>query len=269
MVDTGSDYAPGPEQGMAALATAKLGERQFEWVKDYYNTVLTPSQLANDNLNRAAAEQGLRISSAQEARANDTYQAGLVFRPAEQQMASAAIDANTAGAKQDFVQRAVINTDAAFDNAIAAERMDLTRRGVDTDTAQQLGAGNRAALARATALSTAANKAYREADAMGFAKLQTASSLGRGINSDSVAQIQAALSGSSAAGAAAQRTIQGQQANAQIMQGGFAGATQAQTAAGGMFGNINNQMATIESGNAQSRGQTVGAAAGVIAAIAL
>lgn len=264
MSDSGGS-GPDPNIGLAALRTADLGDKAFEWAKDYYTNELAPLQRQTTELNNQLTRQTMATSAAQEQRAAEQYQLSKEnFQPVDQALAKSAMDFNAADFGERKATQAAANVELAFQQSESQLRADLARRGVTMNSGQAVALQRGSALARAAQVASATQQARDQADALGFARLKDASSVGRGLASDASSSVANSLNAATTASNINAATSNSARANANVVSQGAQTGIQGNTAAGNLWVQKSGQQAAAD----QNSSQEAGAALGAIAALA-
>lgn len=264
MADCGSDVPdPDPNIGVAALRTAELGQEAWDWYKNYFSSTLAPLQAEQAQINRQAAGQALRIAADQESRAADSYayQQGT-FRPVEQAIASEALNFNRDAYRDQRAALAGAEVQSAFDASERQMNRDFARMGIAPTSGQAIAMKQGSALARAANVASASNAAREAADAVGFARLQTAAGLGRNISTDAATNAQIALSGGNTGSAIAGRSSESARADAATVGQGVNTAISGNAAAGNLWAESSRQAQQGAISNNNMVGDVLGSVAG-------
>lgn len=226
----------------SALAQANLSKEQLAWAKDIY------AQTAPDRA--AATARANQISDAQLAAMNT--QTGLAndyadynkttYRPLESSIVADAQNYNTPDRVAANVGRAQADVQQGFANAEQQQARQLSRMGVNPNSGRSLALSNQNAIAEASSLAGASNKARLDTETIGRAMKMDAAGLGRNLATN---QATTAGLAANAGNASLNSGLAPGQINAQgnqIMQNGFSGASNSMNSAGNIYGN----MASIE-----------------------
>jgi Chaperone of endosialidase len=254
-----------PKIGEAALRSAAIGEENLRFMMDVYKTDLKP--LAERQAALAEENSRLGMDIARENQSNAREDRSFyeqTYRPLEQQLASSVADMNTDDYADRKASDATASIETGYAQAQAQARRNLARNGVTASSGQLAAQELNGAIQKAGMTSQATIQAREQADALKFARTAQVASLGRGVNSDSMAATQIALQGGSSA-------IAGQGA----ALAGTAGAANVASSGAGLAMQGNNQMAGIlerqqaarmnqSNANASAIGSIIGTGAGLM-----
>lgn len=232
----------------AAVDTSKLGADQFAWfTKEYERTAPERAAVtARDNAVADAQIGGMNFATAEAkalAERNKT-----VFQPLEDKIVAGSQAYDTPERRAQAAAEASADVTASFDRAQQGATRALMRTGASPTGAVNAALVQDAALAKAKATAGATTMATRNVEQQGYARMQDAAALGKGIVGSQGTQQQIATQSGGAAVGAGAGALAATQTGANLMQTGFQGAIQAQGQAGQLYG----QAAGVQS---QARGQ--------------
>lgn len=232
----------------AAVQSSKLGADQFAWfTKEYERTA--PEREATAARDAAVADaqvKGMNFATDQAQQLADRNK--TVFQPLEDKIVTDAQTYDTAGRRTQAVNEATADVEGAFGRAQDGLSRGLARMGVAPGGGRSTSLMQDAALKKATAIAGASTGAVKGVEQQGYARMQDAAALGKGLIGNQGTQQQIATQTGGAATAAGAAGLAATQTGANLMQAGFSGAMQGQAQAGSLYG----QAAGIQS---QARGQ--------------
>jgi hypothetical protein len=264
----GKAPAPDPRIGDAAMRSAEIGQQQFDWFKNWYETTGADQARREAETNQRVADSAIATMDDQRRISNEADQYNRdVFRPLERTIVADAEQFNAA----DYGDRKAANASAQVESAVAQAQAgfarDNARRGVAPSAGVSLALGQDAALRGAAMKAGAATSARDGAEQLGFARRMDAASLGRGLPAQSSAAAQLALSAGGTASQVTGATGDSQRANAGLMSSGFEAASRGNQAAGQILASqFATQSANANASNANRAGMlgtVLGAGAGI------
>ena len=220
--------APDPRMGKAALKQIALNERIYNdyvandrpWLREITNEMLGISRM---NAEKSAALADYQLDSM---RRNDARYWNTAV-PFEDELLSDARRFDSKAYKDQLVGQALADTQAQFDSAQQQQLRGLARMGVTPTSGKFQALSNQTAIAKATAMASAANKTRQAADQIGLSTKM---------------QMYGGMKGLAGLGAA----------NAQLGLGAMGTANQSAgvmgSAAGGYLGANNSALAAYNSG---------------------
>lgn len=235
----------------AAVISSKLGKESFDWFKGEYARTAPEraAVVARDNAVADAQIKGMTFATDEAKALSDRNK--TVFQPLEDKIVAGAQTYDTPERRAQAAAEAGADVTASFDRASQGATRALMRTGAAPTGAVNAALVQDAALAKAKAVAGATTTATRNVEQQGYARMQDAAALGKGIVGNQGTQQQIATQSGGAAVSAGAGSLAATQTGAGLMQTGFQGAMQGQQQAGQLFG----QAANIES---QSRGQDMG-----------
>lgn len=235
----------------AAVESSKLGKEQFAWfTREYERTAPERAAVvARDTAVADAQVKGMTFATDEAKALSDRNK--TVFQPLEDKIVAGAQAYDTPERRAQAAAEASADVTASFDRASQGATRALMRTGAAPTGAVNAALVQDAALAKAKAVAGATTTATRSVEQQGYARMQDAAALGKGIIGNQGTQQQIATQSGGAAVGAGAAGLAAQQTGAGLMQAGFSGAMQGQQQAGQLFG----QAANIES---QARGQDMG-----------
>lgn len=238
-------------QQEAARSSAKLGAEQFAWfTKEYDRTA--PDRAAAAARDTAVADaqvKGMTFATDQAQQLAERNK--TVFQPLEDKIVADAQAYDTPQRRAQMAAEAAADVEGAMGRAQQGNTRALMRMGVTPGGAAGQALMQDAALAKAKMVAGATGAATRNVEQQGYARMQDAAALGKGIVGNQGTQQQIATQSGGAAVNAGGAGLAVTQSGAGLMGAGFQGAMQGQQQAGQLFG----QAAQIES---QARSQDMG-----------
>lgn len=235
----------------AAVASSKLGADQFAWfTKEYERTAPERAAVvARDNAVADAQVKGMSFATDEAKALSDRNK--TVFQPLENKIVADAQAYDTPERRAQMAAEAGADVTASFDRASQGATRALMRTGASPTGAVNAALVQDAALAKAKAVAGATTTATRNVEQQGYARMQDAAALGKGIIGNQGTQQQIATQSGGAAVGAGAAGLAANQTGANLMQTGFQGGMQGQAQAGQLYG----QAAQIEN---TTRGQNMG-----------
>lgn len=239
------------DMNRAALESSRLGKEQFAWfTREYERTAPERAAVvARDNAVADAQVKGMTFATDQAQQLSDRNK--TVFQPLEDKIVAGAQAYDTPERRAQAAAEAGADVTASFDRASQGATRALMRTGASPTGAVNAALVQDAALAKAKAVAGATTTATRNVEQQGYARMQDAAAIGKGIIGNQGTQQQIATQSGGAAVNAGGAALGATQSGAALMQTGFQGAMQGQGQAGQLYG----QAASIES---QARGQDMG-----------
>lgn len=165
----GKAPAPDPRMGEAAIRQIELNERLFNdyvandrpWLREISNEMLGISRM---NAEKSAALADYQLDSMR--RNDDRYWNTAV--PFENELLSDVRRFDSRAYKDQLVGQALTDTQAQFDSAQQQQLRGLARMGVTPTSGKFQALSNQTAIAKATAMASAANKTRQAADQIGL-----------------------------------------------------------------------------------------------------
>lgn len=161
--------APDPRMGEAALKQIALNERIYNdyaandrpWLREITNEMLGISRM---NAEKSAALADYQLDSM---RRNDARYWNTAV-PFEDELLSDVKRFDSKAYKDQLVGQALADTQAQFDGAQQQQLRGLARMGVNPNSGKFQALSNQTAIAKATAMASAANKTRQAADQIGL-----------------------------------------------------------------------------------------------------
>lgn len=165
----GDAPAPDPRMGEAALKQIALNERIYNdyaandrpWLREITNEMLGISRM---NAEKSAALADYQLDSM---RRNDARYWNTAV-PFEDELLSDVKRFDSKAYKDQLVGQALADTQAQFDGAQQQQLRGLARMGVNPNSGKFQALSNQTAIAKATAMASAANKTRQAADQIGL-----------------------------------------------------------------------------------------------------
>lgn len=165
----GDAPAPDPRMGEAAIMQIKLNERVFNdyvsndrpWLRGVTNEMLGISRM---NAEKSAALSDYQLEAMR--RNDDRYWNTAV--PFEDELISDSRRFDSQAYKEGLVRQGLADTQAQFDSAQQQQLRGLARMGVTPTSGKFQALSNQTAIAKATAMASAANKTRQAADQIGL-----------------------------------------------------------------------------------------------------
>ncbi len=235
----------------AAMDSAELSKESLAWFKQEYANTAPDRAAAAERQNAISDAQleGMQFATEQARQANQRTQ--TVFQPLEDKILAGAEGYDTAGRRMQASNEARASVESNFGAATDGLNRNLQRVGVNTGDGRYLASMRDGALAKATAITGATSTAEKGVEAQGYARMQDAAALGKGLVGNQATQQQIASSTGGASAGAAGAALGSATSGAGLMQTGFGQAMQGMGQSGQLYG----QAAGID---AQTRGQDLG-----------
>lgn len=227
--------APDPNPGMVASAEAaktvaasneKIASdslafyrQQYEELKPMFEQI-TASQLETDAATRKQAQEYY-----------DDYK--NTYRPVEQKMVKDALDYNTDAKREQLATTASADVGQAFGIARGQQNRQLAAAGIRPDSNRFAALNSNLLVQEALGKAGAQNKARADAEGLGYARLQDAVSIGKGLPGNSTTSYGVSINAGNAAGANAN-------ASYASMNQGYGTALNANNAASNAYGTAGN-----------------------------
>jgi len=227
--------APDPNPGMVASAEAaktvaasneKIASDSLAFYKQQYEDLkplfeqITSSQLETDAATRKQAQEYY-----------DDYK--TTYRPVEQKMVKDALDYNTDAKREQLATTASGDVTQAFGVARGQQNRQLAAAGIRPDSNRFAALNNNLIVQEALGKAGAQNKARVDAEGLGYARLQDAVSLGKGLPGNSTTSYGVSINAGNSAGANAN-------ASYASMNQGYGTAINANNAAANAYGTAGN-----------------------------
>lgn len=227
--------APDPNPGMVASAEAaktvaasneKIAADSLAFYKAQYEDLkpmfqqITASQLETDAATRKQAEEYY----------ND-YK--TTYRPVEQKMVADALNYNTEAKREELARTAGADVSQAFGIARGTQNRQLAAAGIRPDSNRFAALNSNLLVQEALGRAGAQNKARVDAEGLGYARLQDAVSLGKGLPGNSTTAYGVSINAGNAAGANANNSYA-------AMNQGYGTAINANNAATNAYGTAGN-----------------------------
>jgi hypothetical protein len=227
--------APDPNPGMVASAEAaktvaasneKIAADSLAFYKSQYEDLkpmfqqITASQLETDAATRKQAEEYYQ-----------DYK--TTYRPVEQKMVADALNYNTDAKREELARTAGADVSQAFGVARGQQNRQLAAAGIRPDSNRFAALNSNLLVQEALGRAGAQNKARVDAEGLGYARLQDAVSLGKGLPGNSTTAYGVSINAGNAAGANANNSYA-------AMNQGFGTAINANNAATNAYGTAGN-----------------------------
>lgn len=229
----GSAPDPNPGYIRSAEASEKIGEMQvalgretLDFYKKQYDDIAP--------LLGEITSLDMDIQRANKQRADEyaDYERNT-FRPLEQQLVSEAKDFNTDAKREELARTASADVTQAFGVARGQQNRQLAAAGLRPDSNRFAALNNNLIIQEALGKAGAQNKARTDAEGLGYARMQDAASLGRGLASNASTAYGVSINAGNAAGANAQ-------AGTNMMGQGFSSASGMYSAGANAYGTAGN-----------------------------
>lgn len=212
--------------GMAQVDLAKESlafyKAQYEELKPLFEQI-TSSQLETDASTRRQAEEYY----------ND-YK--TTYRPVEQKMVKDALEYNTDAKREELASTASADVGQAFGIARGQQNRQLAAAGLRPDSNRFAALNNNLLVQEALGKAGAQNKARTDAEAIGYARLQDATALGKGLPGNSTTAYGVSLNAGNSASANANASYASMNQGYSTAMQGYGGATSAFGTAGNIYG---------------------------------
>ncbi len=270
----GSAPPPDTNPGMIenAEAARDVAQMQKDTATEYLN--FAKQQYADNKgflADIAAAEAAMGRSNAQRADEYAAYERDT-FRPMEKELINKAKAYNEDAMRERMAQQSAADTNAAFDSAKQQALRNLARYGINPNSGRFAALNAQIGTQQAGALTAGQNQARMQAEGLGYARMQDAVALGKGLAPNASTAYGIAIQGNDSAS-------KNSQAGANYMGQAYSQAGNQLANAGqtyGVAGNIYGQefnarmqgYSAQQQANAQSSagfGQLVGTGIGVAA----
>ena len=270
----GGGSAPDNNPGMIASAgatkevaeiQAKTSGEYLDFYKKQYEEMkpilseITNSQLATERANKERADEYAAYEK-------------NTFRPLEQRLVREAENFNTDAKREELARTASADVSQAFGVARGQQGRQLAASGIRPDSNRFAALNNNLLVQEALARSGAQNKARTDAEGLGYARMQDAASLGRGLASNASTAYGVSLN---AGNSAANNVVAGGDFMGRGYAGALTGYSQAANSygtAGNIYGNdFNARMRGYEADVSQvnSRNQAIGSMLGTAGGFAI
>lgn len=217
-------------------AANQLGRDQFDWFKGEYARTAPARDKQEATANRTAESQiaGMDFATSEAKALSDRNK--TVFQPLEDKIVSGAQTYDTPERRAQAASEASADVTASFDRAQQGATRALMRTGASPTGAVNAALVQDAALAKAKATAGATTMATRNVEQQGYARMQDAAAIGKGIIGNQGTQQQIATNTGTAAVSAGAAGLAASTSGAGLMQTGFAGAANGLTSAGNLYG---------------------------------
>jgi len=245
----------------AALDQAKLSKEVLDWYKAQYAEQAPERAYAAEQSHKASDLQLQMMQQQADQSQQDRDFANTTFRPLETQIAADAQSYDTEGRRESEASSAIADVQSARSAQRAATMRDQASMGVNPNSGRAAALDAQGDVMAAAASAGAANKARKDVELQGHARLMDAANLGRGIASAQATTAGLASSmGTAGAGTGGMGLSQAQGATGMVGQG-FGQAMQGNAQAGQMFNQIAQTKAQYAGSEMQALGQLAGAGA--------
>ncbi len=248
----------------AALKSAELSDKAFDWyTKEYDKTQPQRDAAVAQSTAVSDAQLTAMQTATQQAKDYDT-RTKTVFQPLEDKIVADAQAYDTPERRLQAANEAQANVETSFGTAQDGLNRSLARSGVTPGSGRSISMMQDVALKKATAIAGATTTAQKGVETQGYARMQDAAALGKGLVGSQATQQQIAQSGGAQAVAASGAGLAATNSGVAMMGQGFGTALQGQQQAGSLYG----QAATAGAGANSQNGATAGAL-GTVAGAAL
>ena len=220
----------------AAMDSAELSRESLEWFKGEYEKTAPDRAAATERQNAISDAQleGMQFATQQARDANERTR--TVFQPLEDRIVADATQYDTAGRRLQAASEARAGVETAYGGAMDGLSRELGRRNVMPGGNKSMSLMQSAALDKARAITGATSTAEKNVEAQGYARMQDAAALGKGLVGNQATQQQIATSSGGASAGAAGAALGSATSGAGLMQTGFAQGLQGMGQAGQLYG---------------------------------
>ena len=220
----------------AAADSAQLGRDSFEWFKGEFERTRgqRDEAAARDGKIADAQLEGMNFAT-QQARDLDKRNR-TVFQPVEDRIVTDATSFDTPARRAQAVAESTADVESAVGRSQQANNRAMMRAGVTLDSPAAAALAQDASLSKARMIAGATGAATRNVEQQGWARMNDAAALGKGIVGNQATQQQIATNAGGASVNAGAGGINAAQAGTGIMQAGFNGAQQGLQTAGSLYG---------------------------------
>lgn len=249
----------------AAAENAKLGKDAFEFYKAEYEKAApdrsAASALAREQsgLQNDLSKQQLQVSQQERARYQSTFQ------PIEQQIAADAMGYDTPARREAEAAAATADVQREVSGQRASTMRAMERSGALPSSGRVAALQGAFDIGAAKLRVGASNKARRDVETIGAAKMADAAGLGRGVVTNQAMQAQLGITAGNSAIGAGTTPLQVAAQGAQMMGQGFQTGIAGNASAGQIYGAAGN----LQTGADQANGAMMGGAGAAIGGIAM
>lgn len=228
----------------AAASSAQLSKDAFDWFKGEYTRTQgqRDEAAARDGKIADAQLEGMNFATQQ---AKDLAERNkTVFQPVEDRIVHDATTFDTPERRAQAVAEATADVESAAGRAQQANSRAMMRAGVNLDSPAAAALAQDASLAKAKMIAGSTGAATRNVEQQGWARLNDAAALGKGVVGNQATQQQIATNSGAASVNAGAGAINANQAGTGIMQTGFNTSMQGAQNAGSLFGQAGQLVST-------------------------
>ena len=230
-----SGDAPDPNPGMVAnaAATKEVAEIQAKTAAEYLDFYKAQYAELKPLLMQVTQSQiDTEIANKQRADEYADYER-TTFRPLEQKMVKEAEEYNTDAKREELARTASADVSQAFGVARGQQNRQLAAVGIRPDSNRFAALNNNLLVQEALGRAGAQNKARTDAEGLGYARMQDAANMGRGLASNASTAYGVSLNAGNSA-------VQNSQAATNLMGQGYQGANNMYGQAANSYGTSGN-----------------------------
>ena len=187
----------------AALDSTALSKESLDWFKQEYAATAPDRADATARANAVSDAQLAGMEFATQAARDADTRNKTVFQPLEDKIVADAQAYDTEGRRMQAANEARASVETAYGNAQDGLNRTLQRQGVTPGSGRSLALMQDANLGKVKAITGATSDAVKNVEAQGYARMQDAAALGKGVVGNQATQQQIATqAGTAATGAA-------------------------------------------------------------------
>jgi hypothetical protein len=205
-------------------ASVQLGRDQFDWFKTEYERQAPEREKQTQLANRVSESQIAGMDFATDEAKRLAERNRTVFQPVEDRIVADAQTFDTPSRRMQASAEAAADVEAAFGRAQQANQRTMLRMGVTPGGSASAALMQDAALEKAKAVAGASTTAVRNVEQQGYARMQDAAALGKGMIGNQATQQQIASNTGGQAVNSGQAALAANASGAGLMQTGFQGA---------------------------------------------
>jgi hypothetical protein len=205
-------------------ASVQLGRDQFDWFKTEYERQAPEREKQTQLANRVSESQIAGMDFATDEAKRLAERNRTVFQPVEDRIVADAQTFDTPCRRMQASAEAAADVEAAFGRAQQANQRTMLRMGVTPGGSASAALMQDAALEKAKAVAGASTTAVRNVEQQGYARMQDAAALGKGMIGNQATQQQIASNTGGQAVNSGQAALAANASGAGLMQTGFQGA---------------------------------------------
>lgn len=221
----------------AASESEQTARDRLNFEKQVYSDGYNDRALASDTARRESAWQ-VEDRTKYNALQDEQIKRGKLFQGVENQMLTDSQNYDTESRRDQEAAKAMAEVNSGFSNVKAQDARALARMGINPSSGRSLAIGNQTAIAQASSLAGASNKARNLVETQGYARKMDAVGLGKGLigNQATQAGLQLNAGNSSVTNAQVPLTVAANANNSMSNAYGNAGAS---------FGNASNLFSNV------------------------